>query len=69
MVDAVPTAFKDQAPYVLGLAELAEGPKVFAWVDKSIKEDSISIGLKMKMKPTRLSNGNWTIFLSELGST
>ena len=66
-VDVPPAAFKDQAPYFLGLAELAEGPKVFAWIDKSIKESRISIGMKVRMKPTRLSNGNWTYVLTEFG--
>jgi uncharacterized OB-fold protein len=68
-VDAAPAAFKDQAPYVLGLAELAEGPKVLAWIDKSVKEGGISIGMKMRIKPTRLSNGHWAYVLIEPGSS
>lgn len=68
-VDAAPAAFKEQAPYILGLAELTEGPKVFAWIDKSIAEDHISLGMKMRLNATRLSNGNWTYVLADPGTT
>ncbi len=68
-VEATPTAFKEQAPYALGLAELEEGPKVFAWIDKSIGESQISIGMKMRIKPKRLSNGNWAYTLAEFSSS
>jgi len=50
--------FKDQAPYFLGLAELSDGPKVFAWIDKTIPDDQISIGMKLKLQATNLANGN-----------
>jgi uncharacterized OB-fold protein len=65
-VDAAPAAFKDQAPYTLGLAELAEGPKIFAWIDKAVNENRIALGMKMRVKPKQLSNGNWTYVLTEL---
>ena len=68
-VDATPAAFKEQAPYILGLAELTEGPKVFGWIDKSVAEDHISLGMKMRLRTIRLSNGNWTYVLTELGTT
>ena len=64
-VDAAPAAFKEQAPYILGLAELTEGPKVFAWIDKSVVEDHILLGMQMRLKATRLSNGNWTYVMTE----
>ncbi len=57
-VDATPSMFKDQAPYFLGLAELSDGPKVFAWIDKTIPDDQISIGMKLKLQATNLANGN-----------
>lgn len=53
-VDAAPSMFKDQAPYTLGLAEFTEGPKVFAWIDKTIPEDQIAIGMKLKLIATTL---------------
>jgi len=64
-VDAAPAAFKDQAPYMLGLAELVEGPKIFAWIDKAVNENRIALGMKMRVKPKRLSNGNWSYALTE----
>ncbi|MGD0175977.1 MAG: Zn-ribbon domain-containing OB-fold protein [Candidatus Bathyarchaeia archaeon] len=57
-VEAAPSMFKEQAPYLLGLAELPEGPKVFAWIDKTVPEDRINIGMKLKLNPTKLANGN-----------
>lgn len=57
-VEATPSMFKEQAPYLLGLAELPEGPKVFAWIDKTVPEDRINIGMKLKLDSTKLPNGN-----------
>lgn len=57
-VDSTPSMFKDQAPYVLGLAEFPDGPKVFAWIDRTIPEDQITVGMKLKLDPTKLTNGN-----------
>ena len=68
-VEATPSMFKEQAPYLLGLAELPEGPKVFAWIDKSIAEDHISLGMKMRLNATRLSNANWTYVLADPETT
>ena len=57
-VDSTPSMFKNQAPYVLGLAEFPDGPKVFAWIDRTIPEDQITVGMKLKLDPTKLTNGN-----------
>jgi uncharacterized OB-fold protein len=62
-VDATPAAFKEQSPYVLGLAELVEGPKAFAWMHKGISEDKIAIEMKLKLKPVNLPNGNMSYAL------
>jgi uncharacterized OB-fold protein len=64
-VEVAPAAFKEQSPYVLGLAELVEGPKAFAWMDRNISEDQIAIGMKLKLKPMRLPNGNMSYALFE----
>lgn len=66
-VDAAPSMFKEQAPYLLGLAQLAEGPKVLAWIDKATPEDKIRVGMKMKLTPTKLSNGNLSYILVAAG--
>ena len=62
--------FQEQAPYLLGLAELTEGPKVFAWIDKTVPEDIIRIGMKLKLNPAKLSNGNlcYTLIVSNATS-
>ncbi len=55
-VEAAPSMFQDQAPYMIALAEFQEGPKALAWIDKTIPEDQISIGMKLKLIPTKLPN-------------
>jgi len=69
-VEAAPSMFQEQAPYLLGLAELTEGPKVFAWIDKTVPEDIIRIGMKLKLNPAKLSNGNlcYTLIVSNATS-
>ncbi len=64
-VDAAPSMFQDQAPYMLGLAEFPEGPKVFAWIDKGITEDQVALGMKLKLKAVKLSNGNASYLLTK----
>jgi uncharacterized OB-fold protein len=64
-VDAAPSMFKDQTPYTLGLAEFPEGPKVFAWIDKSIPEDQIVTGMKLKLCATRLPNSGVSYVLTK----
>jgi len=68
-VDATPSMFKDQSPYFLGLAELSDGPKVFAWIDKTIPEDQVNIGMKLKLNPTKLTNGNLCYTLTKPNPT
>ncbi len=68
-VDAAPSMFKDQAPYLLGLAEFPEGPKVFAWIEKEIPEDQLGAGMKLKLKVTKLTNGNLTYLLARPSAT
>ncbi len=63
-VEASPAAFKEQSPYVIGLAEFVEGPKVLAWIDKSISEGEVTIGMKLKLKSSKLPNGNLSYTLS-----
>jgi len=63
-VDAAPAAFKAEAPYLLGLAEFSEGPKVFAWIDRMIPESAVKSGVGLKLKPFKLSNGNFCYTLT-----
>jgi uncharacterized OB-fold protein len=63
-VEAAPAAFTEQAPYLLGLAELAEGPKVFAGIDRRLSEESITIGMKLRLKTLKLPNANLSYMLT-----
>jgi uncharacterized OB-fold protein len=69
-VYAAPSIFKEQAPYFLGLAQLAEGPRAFAWIDKTVPEDLVRMGMKLKLRPAKLPNGNlyYTFMLSDAAS-
>ncbi len=68
-VDAAPSMFKDQAPYLLGLAEFPEGPKVFAWIETEIPEDQLSAGMTLKLKVTKFTNGKLAYLLSKPSAT
>jgi len=63
-VEAAPATFKEQAPYLLGLAEFSEGPKVFAWVDRTIPKENVKVGMKLKLQTSKLTNGNFTYVLT-----
>ncbi|MHC1566308.1 MAG: Zn-ribbon domain-containing OB-fold protein [Candidatus Syntropharchaeia archaeon] len=49
-----PTGFEDALPYTQALAEFEEGPKVFAWMSKDIKEEEIKIGMNLKLVPVKI---------------
>ena len=66
-VDAAPTSFKERAPYLLGLAEFSEGPKVLAWIDQRIPMENLKAGTKLKLEPSKLENGNLSYILTSLG--
>ncbi|MBU2499326.1 MAG: Zn-ribbon domain-containing OB-fold protein [Proteobacteria bacterium] len=44
-----PSGFEDKAPYTLAVGEFEEGVKVFATLDRAIKEDEIKIGMPLKV--------------------
>ena len=50
-----PVGFEEEAPYTLALAELDEGPRVFARLSKKISGNEIKIGMNVKLVPVRLS--------------
>ena len=66
-VEAAPASFKEQAPYLLGLAKFSEGPKVLAWIDPRMPEKDLKVGTKLKLKPSKLANGNLSYLLTSLG--
>jgi uncharacterized OB-fold protein len=48
---AAPTGFEEVAPYIVGVADLAEGGRALAWIGDSIKEDEIKIGMEVQLVP------------------
>jgi uncharacterized OB-fold protein len=67
-VDAAPSKFKDEAPYLLGIAEFPEGSKVFARIEKEILENELGVGMKLKLSVTKLANGNLSYLLRRSSS-
>ncbi len=49
-----PKGFEKDVPYVLGVAEFEGGTKVFGRIDKSVSEDSIKPGMRIKIKTVDL---------------
>ena len=62
-VESAPAAFRAEAPYLLGLAQFSEGPKVLAWIDEGIQIPEI--GREKKLAPYKLANGNLSYKLVE----
>jgi len=48
---AAPTGFEDVAPYIIGVADLAETGRILAWIGDTIKEDEIKIGMELQVVP------------------
>jgi uncharacterized OB-fold protein len=49
-----PAGFEQDVPYMLGLAEFDDGIKVFGRIDKALSEDSVKVGMKLKMRTVDL---------------
>jgi uncharacterized OB-fold protein len=49
-IAAAPTGFEDMVPYTIGVADLAEGGRVLAWV-RDIDVKDLKIGMDMKLVP------------------
>jgi uncharacterized protein len=45
-----PAGFENDVPYVLGVAEFSDGIKVFGRLDKSLSDDAIKAGMKVKVR-------------------
>lgn len=59
-----PAGFENDVPYSLGVAEFAEGVKVFGRLDKSIGDDQLRAGLKIKVKVVNSGDGRVSYELS-----
>jgi len=52
-IEHPPTAFKNQAPYVLAVGRLKEGVSVFAPISKNVREEELKPGLRMVLVPVK----------------
>jgi len=59
-----PAGFEKDAPYVLGVAEFPDGTKVFGRLDKSLSDEAIKPGMKVKIKTVNLENDRLTYELT-----
>jgi len=50
-IDAAPAGFDDQAPFIVGVVDLAETGRLLAWFGESIDEDAIQIGMPVQVVP------------------
>ena len=56
IVHFAPTSFKGDIPYALGVAQLEEGPTVFAPLSKNVRFDEIRIEMQLKLVPLKLED-------------
>jgi len=59
-----PAGFEKDVPYSLAVAEFADGVKVFGRLDKSLPEDQIKAGMKVKIRVVDLGEGRLTYELT-----
>jgi len=52
-----PPEFQKDTPYLLGLAELEEGPRVFAPIDQGIDRQYLKPGALLGLHPLTNENG------------
>ncbi len=52
-----PPEFQKETPYLLGLAELEDGPRVFAPFDSNIGREFLKIGALLALRPATDGNG------------
>ncbi|MCX8011682.1 MAG: Zn-ribbon domain-containing OB-fold protein [Desulfobacterota bacterium] len=52
-----PVGFENDLPYTIGVAQFREA-KVFGRISKEIPDDMINIGMRVKVVPVQLPNGN-----------
>jgi uncharacterized OB-fold protein len=52
-----PAGFEDKAPYTLAVGEFEGGVKVFATLDRELKEDEVRIGMPLKVASLSLPEG------------
>jgi uncharacterized protein len=56
-VSFAPPAFQKETPYLLGVAELQNGLRVFAPISREISRRELKPGLKLALKPVHAGEG------------
>lgn len=51
-----PAGFEKDVPYKLGVAQFDDGVKVFGRIDKSLAEDAVTVGMKVKVQTVDLGD-------------
>ncbi|MFH0821696.1 MAG: Zn-ribbon domain-containing OB-fold protein [Pseudomonadota bacterium] len=52
-----PAGFEKDVPYTLGVAEFADGVKVFARISNAVPEDKVAAGMKVTVRSVDLGEG------------
>jgi uncharacterized OB-fold protein len=50
-IDAAPAGFETEAPFVVGVVDLAETGRLLAWFGDTIDEEQIAIGMPLQVVP------------------
>ena len=56
-VSFAPPRFQKETPYLLGLAELEKGFRVFAPIGRDVNRKELKPGLKLALRPVRAGEG------------
>ena len=56
-VHFAPPSFQQDTPYMLGVAELDNGLRVFAPISSEVEKDTLKPGLKLVLKPVQAGGG------------
>jgi uncharacterized protein len=56
-VNFAPPAFQKETPYLLGVAELENGMRVFAPISREVNRKELKPGLKLALKPVHAGEG------------
>ncbi len=59
-----PAGFEKDVPYKLGVAEFSDGIKVFGRIDKSLADDAVKAGSKVKLRVVDLGNDRFSYELT-----
>ena len=56
VVNYGPSGFEDDAPYILALAEFADGIRILGRLSQDIKSDNIKLGMPLKVTAIKLAD-------------